>query len=241
MSTYSAALIETVVDTLPAALLLVNHNRQVTEIFISNRRFRHFRERELSGLLAKFLLPEAVNKIMGKYEQTVSSKQSSHIHRLSFQTTQGLVEYATCRIAPLPSQDRIAVFFLNESESVLLEQEFQALSEQAEASQRELYAAMSAMDFHLMDLDQSHKRLEVLYKVACIVQREISENEAYEEIINIVMAEFSCVHSSIFLLNESGDTLLMQAHQGYCRLQNISLDQGITGYAARNRELVFCS
>lgn len=240
-TTYSAALIETVVDTLPAALLLVNQNRQVTKIFISNRRLRHFRERELSGLLAKFLLPDAVNLIMAKYEQSVLTKQSAHIHRLCFQTTQGLVEYATCRIAPLPSQDRVAVFFLNESESVLLEQEFQALSEQAEASQQELYTAMSAMDFHLMDLDQSHKRLQVLYKVASIVQREISEKEAFEEIINIVVAEFGCVHSAIFLLNDSGNMLLMRAQRGNYRFQDIPIDQGITGYAVRNRELVFVS
>ncbi|KYZ77173.1 hypothetical protein AXX12_03305 [Anaerosporomusa subterranea] len=237
--TYPADLIKAVVDTLPAALLLVNHDRQVQEIFISNRRLRYFRESDLSTLLGKFLLPETVGQIVAQFEQAVAFQQAGKVHRISFQTCHGLEEHVACRITPLPQQQGVAIIFLNESENVLLEQEFQLLTEQAEVAQRELCDAMSAMDFRLMDLDQSHKRLQVLYEVASIVQRNVSEQEALEDIVNIVMSDFACVHSAIFLLNDIGDTLIMKAHRGYSDICEVPLDSGIIGYAAQTREQVF--
>jgi diguanylate cyclase (GGDEF)-like protein len=237
--TYPADLIKAVVDTLPAALLLVNYDRQVQEIFISKHRHRYFHERELSVLLRKFLMPETVGQIVSQFEQAVKFQQSGNVRRIRFQTIHGLDEYAACRVTPLPHQQGVAIVFLNESETALLEQEFQLLTEQAEVAQRELCDAMSAMDFRLMDLDQSHKRLQVLYEVASIVQRNISEQEVLEDIIKIVMSEFACVHAAIFLLNDTGDTLIMKAQRGYLNNLEIPLDSGIIGYAARTREQVF--
>ena len=236
--TYSATL-EAVIDTLPAALLLVSHKGQVKEVYISNRRLRHFREWDLGSLLARFLPFDTVELLLAQFDQAVATKSTGSIRRIGFQTAQGFEEYAACRITPLPQHGQVAILFLNESEPALLEQEFNAMSEQAELAQRDLCAAISELDFRLMDLDQSHRRLQVLYNVASIAQRDVNELAAIEEIIEIVVAEFACLHAAIFLLNEAGDALLMRAHRGYASLQHVPIDQGITGYAARTREIVF--
>lgn len=235
--TYFATL-EAVIDALPAALLLVNHKRQVKELFISNRRLRHFCEWDLESLLIRFLPSDSVKIILAQFDQVIVTRNRGNIRRIGFKTIQGFEEYADCRILPLQNE-HIAILFLNESESVLLEQEFNAMAEQAEAAQRDLCAAISELDFRLMDLDQSHKRLQVLYKVASIVERDVSEQVALEEIIEIVMTEFACVHAAIFLLNDTEETLMLHAHRGYAAVPNMSVNLGITGYATRTRELVF--
>lgn len=233
----SASLIKAVVDAVPAALLVVDHDRQVQEIFISNRPLRYFHERELGSLLSRFLLPDMVVQIVSQFEQVITSRQAGKIHRISFQTCHGLEEYAACRITPLPQQGA-AIIFVNESEMVLLEQEFQLLTEQAQTAQQELGDAMSAMDFQLMDLDQSHKRLQVLYQVASIAQKNVSEQDAAEEIVTIIMNDFTCVHAAVFLL--CGDMLLLKARRGdYAGSCAVPLASGIIGYAAQTREQVF--
>lgn len=236
---YSAALIGTVVDSLPSALCVVNYNGKITDVFISNRRIRHIREKRLFSLLSFFFSTEVISRIASQIEQCIATNETSTIHRISFQTVHGLLEYTTCIISPIPNERKLAIFFRSDSESVLLEQEFHALTEQTEATQRELCVAMSAMDFRLMDLDQSRKKLQVLYEVASIMQRNITENEALEEFVNIITTEFDCSNSSILLLNASATVLEMKAHKGYTECIDVPVEQGITGYAARTREIVY--
>ena len=234
-----AALIKAVVDTLPAALLLVDHEGQVQDIFVSNRRLRYFRERDLRTLLGRFLFSQTVDQIIRQFEQVIALKKAGNVPRISFHTCHGTEEHAACYITPL-SETGVAILFLNTSDVVLLEQEFQSFTEQAEASQQELCKVLSTMEFRLMDLDQAHKRLQVLYQVASIVERNVSEQEALDDIVGIVMSEFSCVNVAIFLLNSKGDMLMMKANCGYSHhIDTIPVDSGIIGHAFQTREQVF--
>ncbi|MDU4961415.1 MAG: sensor domain-containing diguanylate cyclase [Sporomusaceae bacterium] len=238
LKTDPAALIKAVVDTVPAALLLVNPQRQVQDVFISNRRLRYFRHYQLDALLNRFLLPATVAEVVQQVERVIASQQPGRIHRISFPSRYGQEEYAACRIEPLPQQQGAAVVFLNESEIVLLEQEFQQLSEQAETAQRELCDAMSEMDFRLMDLNQSHKQLQVLFEIASIAQKNCTEQDALEEIVDIIIRAFACIHAAVFLV--CGDMLVMKARRGdYCSVNAVPVANGIMGYAVQSREQVF--
>ena len=239
MRNYSSAIIEAIINSVPVALLLVNHSRIVQDIFISNRRVRNFRETELELLLNRLLTSEITAQILSKFDYAIAANQATTVRRFNVQTSHGYEEFYNCKITPLLDINLIAVMFINESESALLEQELCTITEQAESSQRDLCAAISELDFRLMDFDQTNKRLQVLYKVASLIQSNTEEDQVLYDIIDIVRREFNCTGAAVLLLNNTEDTLVMFAQKGYPSFHNIPVSKGVTGYCARTRELVF--
>ncbi|WP_165866049.1 GGDEF domain-containing protein [Lucifera butyrica] len=180
------------------------------------------------------------NTIFNSYKICSSSRQDVEIMRFAHNSRQGLPEYLYWRFSSLPdSGGYISIFIQNITENVLIEEEFTCITEQYETVNRDLCVAMTKLDFHLMDLEQTHKRLGALYRITSIVQKTVNEKEVLEEILNGINRELGFCNMAIFLFEEDSQELVIKGHRGYRDNLRIPLGQGVIGYAVSLRELVY--
>lgn len=183
---------------------------------------------------------ETAETIYMAYRECFSSRAPVDLVRIKHITSRGLFEYLDWKFMPVDNANSIIVFVHNITESVLIEEEFTAMSEQYESVNREYCVAMSNLDFHLMDIEQAHKKVAALYRITSIVQRTVNEQEVLEEILDGIIRELGFSNVSIMLLDEVSQELEITAFRGQLNTDvRIPLGKGITGFAAQNRELIY--
>lgn len=236
-------MIELLVDQTPSIILAVNQEGRITEIFISKRTKKQ-RSRFLGKAFARLvtiMFPVAAKEILLCYRQVLDSHTPQMICRQENTSLHELSEYYCWNF--MPCEDVTLVYIHNITESVLIENEFTTVTEQYQTVNQELYAAISDQDLYLMDLEQTKKKLKALYRITSIVQHTVDEEKVLKEILKSVAREFSLDNVSILLLDTEKRELTIRAHlgkfQSFCKYLRIPLEQGITGYAAKHRNIVY--
>jgi len=235
------AMLATVINSNPSALITIDAAGFVLYAYISGRSQispsfftgKCFAKciRILFGTGNSQLILEAVQTCLATNQQT-KLPQLKHISR------RNETEYFDCSITPAPEHNTV-VYFQKTTENVLFQEEFCTINEQHEALNQDLCVAMANLDFQLMDLEHAHKKFSALYRITAIVQKTVDEQEVLEEILDGVIRELGFINAAIFLLDPQSQELVNKAHRGYDSTMRIPLGEGITGYAALNRELVY--
>lgn len=239
----STAAIEAVLSVVPGALITITGDGSLSKIYISTSErpiLKHFKNSDFKRWIKLIFDPVAADEILNAYNFCVKDKCPSEIVKIKHLTLRGLTEYLEWNFIPVQDGRGAIGFIHNITESVLIEEEFTSMSEQYESVNRELCAAMSSLDFHLMDIEQAHKKVAALYRITSIVQRTVNEREVLEEILDGITRELGYDNIAIMLLNEYTNELEITAFRGELDPSiKVKFGQGITGMAAQNRELVY--
>jgi diguanylate cyclase (GGDEF)-like protein len=237
------SMLKNIIQAIPSAIMTVNDKGRIIHLYTSKT--SNHQESRCTGQLFLRILKlifgtKSAETIYTAYQESRESKKTIEISKLKHTNFHGLPEYFKWVFSPVRQSDFVAVFVNNITENVLIEEEFTSMSEQYESVNRELSVALSNLDFHLMDIEQAHKKVAALYRVTSIVQRTVNEQEVLNEILDGITRELSFTNVAIMLLDEKEQVLKTTAyrgqHDGDCE---IPVGVGITGYAAKHRELVY--
>ena len=234
-------MLNTVINAKPSALAAVTADGNISHIYITGRSqttLAQFVGQSFSKLLRRIFGRENGQLISSTTSTCRISQQQVTISQLKHISKRNLVEYFTCTFFPAPAQN-VIIYFQNITDNVLINEEFCSITQQHETLNQELSIAMANLDFQLMDLDHAHKKLSALYRITAIVQKTVDEKEVLDEILDGITRELGFVNAAIFLLDQDSKILTNKAQRGYHARMRIPLGEGITGYAALHRELVY--
>ncbi|MBU2700367.1 diguanylate cyclase (GGDEF)-like protein [Sporomusaceae bacterium BoRhaA] len=179
--------------------------------------------------------------ILDAYDQTKKNGMPQMICCHEHTTVYDLKEYFSWKFQ-LKSAS-IIVFIRDITEYTLLEQEFNELVEQQQKVTQELYAAMSNQDMYLMDMEQTKKHLAALYRITSVAQTTVNQQAVLDKIIENITNDFGTVNVALLLFDEVQQVLVVRAHTNcfhkFPLTAQISLSEGICGYAAQHREVVY--
>jgi diguanylate cyclase (GGDEF)-like protein len=238
--TMTDAMLTVLLQSVPAAVLTVDGDGFITEIAASRRKAHspwHRAKGKSFARLLHFVFGTAATELRQAYESAARTKQAVCLPRFSHRTIRGQTEYLAWSF--VPSADGVVVCIRNITEAVCLEEEFAAVSEQHAAASRDLMAAMSKLDFRLMDLDQAHRKLAALFRITSAGQRTVDENEILDEIVAGITGELGYACAAVLLLDKDRRELVIKAARGYPPNVRLPYGQGITWHAVLTREMVF--
>jgi len=234
-------MLNSVIGAKSSVLTTVNPDGNISHIFITGRSQKSL-SRFIGQNISKFVRfifdKENSELILEKLRVCQSLQQEATLSQLKHCSKRNLIEYYNCTFSSTPEQNTI-VYFDNVTESALINEEFGNITNQYESLNQELAIAMAKLDFQLMDFELAHKKLSALYKITAIVQKTVDEKEVLNEILDGITRELGFVNAAIFLLDPASKVLTSKAQRGYKADMRIPLGQGVTGYAALHRELVY--
>lgn len=234
-------MLNTVVNVKPSALITLDATGIILHAHITGRS-----QDSLKSLTGKYFFkllrlvfnPSNTQLITSAFNNCQISQLQTTISQFKHISGRNLTEYFDCTLSPGPEKS-IIIFFQNVTETVLFQEELFSITEQHETLNQDLCVAMANLDFHLMDLEHAHKKLSALYRITAIVQKTVNEKEVLEEILDGITRELGFINAAIFLLDSDSQELINKAHRGYDDIARVALGQGVTGYAALHRELVY--
>lgn len=235
-----AEIVNTIISTKPSVLLIVNQAGIIVHAFISGRSqtaLSRFAGQNFSRLLRHVFDCNNFEKIMQTLGYCQVSQEQTTICQLKHISKRNLVEYYNCTFSP--ASGNVIVYFEAVTDNVLIYEEFCNITKQHETLSQELSIAMAKLDFQLMDLERAHKKISALYRITAIVQKTVNEKEVLEEILDGITRELGFVNAAIFLLDPATQVLTCKAQRGFKADLQVPLGEGITGYAALHRELVY--
>jgi GGDEF domain-containing protein len=237
------AILESIIESIPSSVFVIDDGGEIQYLNISKHTniSVHLRYKNFWRVLRLIFEPTALENIRSSYDMCIKNHEIVEIMRCQHSNIHGLNEYFFWKFSPIANSNNVVIYVQNITESILLEEEFTSVTKQYESVNRELCVAVSNLDFHLMDLEQMHKRLGALYRITSVVQKITDEHELLEEIINGITRELGFFNVAIFLLDKEQKELVIQAQRGYADDIRIPINQGIIGQAATKRELVYIS
>jgi diguanylate cyclase (GGDEF)-like protein len=238
-----AKIIPFIVSQVPSALLVVNKEDIITEFFMSKlteKRCKNIIGKNFCHVMRKIFSSEALH-ILDAYDQTKKNGMAQMICCHEHTTVYDLKEYFSWRFQYQSTS--IMVFIRDITEYTLLEQEFNELVEQQQKVTQELYTAMSNQDMYLMDMEQTKKHLAALYRITSVAQTTVNQQAVLDKIIENITKEFGAVNVALLLFDEVKEVLIVRAHTSYFQefgsSVQIALGEGICGYAAQQREVIY--
>lgn len=233
------AMINALLACLPATVISVSADGRITRFAASGRpsSLRRYAVGQSLPRLLRILFGRQADQLLTAYDNAVRGGQAVRIANFRHETVRNLTEYLTWNFFPVPGG--VVVCIVNVTENVCLEQEFTAISQENAAANRDLLAAMSKLDFRLMDLDQAHKKLAAMYRITSVVQRTVNEDEVLDEIVAGITGELGYACAAVLLMDEDAQELVMKASRGYPPNVRIPKGRGITWHAALTREMVY--
>jgi len=237
------SMINVATSSIPVAFLAINSENEITHLYLS-KPFKPILVRCIGQSFKRCLNLvfglETAGMIYEGYHECFIKRAPIDLVRIKHTTSRGLFEYLDWKFVPVDNTNSVIIFVHNITESVLIEEEFTSMSEQYESVNRELCIAVSNLDFHLMDIEQAHKKVAALYRITSIVQRTVNEQEVLEEILDGITRELGFSNVSIMLIDEVEQELKLTAFRGNLDTGvRIPLGKGITGYAAQYREVIY--
>ena len=237
------AMLNAVINSMSLAIMTIDNKEIISDMYIGRRpthTLQYLIGKKILRVLKLLYRNGNAQIIYAAYQQCIKSQETVEILRFSHINVHDLSEYLSWYFSPVKdSEGQVLICIQNITESVLLEEEFTCITEQYESVNQELCVAVSNLDFHLMDLEYTHKRLGALFRITSIVQKTVNEKEVLDEILDGMTRELGLANVAILLLDEEKKQLMIKAHRGYPDNICIPLGQGITGYAALHRELVY--
>ncbi|MEG6586045.1 sensor domain-containing diguanylate cyclase [Dendrosporobacter sp. 1207_IL3150] len=232
-----------VTNTIPSAMLAINYSGVIKHAHYakhSSSKLKYIIGKDFYRILKIVLGVQTANTIFASYIKCANSGSQMAIQKIEHNSYKGLSEYFNFYFEDLKSSNCVLVLIQNVTENMLLEEEFTCMAEQYETVNRELCVSMSSLDFHLMDIEQAHKKIAALFRITSIVQKTVNEQEVLAEILDGITREFGYNDVSILLLDEESNELRVRASRGNTNNNmRIPIGKGITGYAAMTRELVY--
>jgi diguanylate cyclase (GGDEF)-like protein len=228
-------------EVVTSAIIYVDSSGKIAEVCFSRRSpelVRKYYNKDFIKLVRLFFKDKS-RSIEDAYNCCKQSENLIQIKRFEHQTMRNVVEYFDLHFSRVKETGGVAVCICDVTESVYLEQEFASISQQNEAANRELHAAMSKLDFRLMDLDQAHKKLAALYRITAIVQHTVNEKEVLEEIVEGITTELGFSSAAVLLLSRNRKELVIRAHRGYNTNVHVPYGRGLSWHAVQSRELVY--
>lgn len=231
-------ILKVLIESFPSAVIKTNRAGEITRIYISKRKNdKLYIGKKLPRLLG-MLFGQSAATLAHAYRECVTSGRETNVRRFKHDTTRGWCEYFDVRFVPLA--DGMLIHIKNVTESVCLEQEFSSVSQQNETANRELYAAMSKLDFRLMELDQAHKKLAALYRITSVVQRTVNVQEVLQEIIAGITTDLGYSSAAVLLIDDARQELVIRASCGYPQpLTRVPRGKGIIWDAVLNRKVIY--
>ncbi|MDD4600575.1 hypothetical protein SDC9_06098 [bioreactor metagenome] len=237
------AIIDAVMAVVPGAFIIVNDQGKITQIRMSSSLrpiLKHCIQCNFERCLKMVFGIETASTIISAYSACLDTQSLTDVVRVKHCTSHGFAEYLEWEFAPINDGNGVVVFIKDVTESVLIEEEFISMSEQYESVNRERCVAMTNLDFHLMDLEQAHKKVAALYRITSIVQRTVNEREVLGEILDGITRELGFSNVAIMLLDDNTNELRVTAFRGqFDPSIKVRLGQGITGTVAQSRELIY--
>lgn len=238
-----AEIIPFIVSQVPSALLVINKEGIITEFFmakLTKKRCENIIGKNFCHVVRRLFLSEALH-ILDAYDQTKKNGMPQTICCHEHTTVYDLKEYFSWKFQSKSAS--IIVFIRDITEYTLLEQEFNELVEQQQRVTQELYAAMSNQDMYLMDMEQTKKHLAALYRITSVAQTTVNQQAVLDKIIENISNDFGTVNVALLLFDEVQQVLVVRAHTNcfhkFPLTAQISLSEGICGYAAQHREVVY--
>nr|WP_092067905.1 sensor domain-containing diguanylate cyclase [Dendrosporobacter quercicolus]NSL46838.1 GGDEF domain-containing protein [Dendrosporobacter quercicolus DSM 1736]SDL65792.1 diguanylate cyclase (GGDEF) domain-containing protein [Dendrosporobacter quercicolus] len=236
------SMLNLVTAAIPSAVLAIDTSGIVLQAHMSRhspQKLRYLLGKNFFKILSIVLGEAIANTMLAAYLQTLNTGKPAELLKLKHTNIRGLCEYFNIHFSYDHSSNCIIVLIHNVTETALIEEEFTCMAEQYETVNRELCVSMSKLDFHLMDIDQAHKKIAALFRITSIVQKTVNEQEVLEEVLDGITREFGYHDVAILLLDGSTNELKLRASRGNANSTlRIPMGQGITGYAALHRELV---
>ncbi|MDR3565868.1 MAG: sensor domain-containing diguanylate cyclase [Negativicutes bacterium] len=235
------AMLNIMTEVLPAALAYVDKQGKIS--FIQSAR-RPDRSRFYQGKpLARFfglLFRRQAEVLLSAFHSCSILSEPVDIKQFRWETSRNMIEYLNWRFVPAPQAGDVIISVCNVTENVAMEAEFAAISQQNEATNRELHAVISELDFRLMDLDLAYKKFAALYRITSVSQQTVNEQEVLDQIVDGIIAELGFTAAAILLLDEEKQELVLAANRGYL-ISNLRLpyEQGLTWRAVINRDMVY--
>lgn len=237
------AMIDAVTNTFPSALVAIDSEANISQVFVSKHpayRLKNIVGKKFCKILRGLFGAQTADTIYAAYIQCINSRQPVQIPKMAHINARNMTEYYYWNFSYLPENNNVIFCVKNITETALIEEEFMCMSEQHESVNRELCVAMSNLDFHLMDIEQAHKKIAALYRITAVIQKTVNIQEVLNEILDGITRELGFNDVSILLLDEETQELEVTAYRGRQNYaMNIPLGKGVTGYAAVKRELVY--
>lgn len=232
------AMLNIITDNTSSAIAHVGRDGIISLARITRRSpqiMRYYEGKNFFRLL-QMLFRASAKPICDAYLSCVNSRATAQVTRFKYETVRKNTEYYDWKFTP--ADGGVIVYVRNVAEMVYLEQEISAVLEQNESSSRQLLVAMSNIDFQLMDLDQTYKKLSALYRITSIVQHTVNEHEVMEEIVVGITTEFGFLTAAILLLDEERKELVAKASRGYSKEIRLPYCKGIAWRAMLKRDMV---
>lgn len=229
-----------ITKSISAVIMAVDINDKIIKMQYSkySMRQKNFIGKNVIKLISLLCSKENFNSFMDAYNNCKLTGELSEIKKLKHQNQFGLSLYY--KIILMQNNNEILILFHDITENVLIEEEFIGVTEQYEKVNRELNESMTKLDFHLMDIDKTQKKIAALYKITSIVQKTVDQQEVLKEIIEGISREFGYTHIGIFLVDNATNELELKACIGYDdKNLRIPLGNGIIGSAALSHEVVY--
>lgn len=238
-ATYQAML-TALTDDIPAAVASVNADGQIIYYHSAGGPAKSLacRGKPAEKVLRRIFGP-SIQPVIDALAACRFSGEEIRVRRFRHETVRGLTEFFDWRFIAAPDWSGVILYVQNVTESVYLEQEFSSISQRNEATNRDLYSAMSALDFRLMELDQAHRKLGALYRITSVVQRTVNEQEVLQEIIDGITSDLGYSNAAVLLLDEPSLELVIKANHGYTFNMRIPYGKGITWQAVISRKVVY--
>lgn len=234
-------MLNALLEYLPATVLTVDGSGRIAHFAASRQPSSsrcHAVGRSFPRLLRLLFGPSAA-QLLTAYETAARKGQAVRLTHFPHETVRQLTEYLAWNFIPAGENGSVIVCIVNVTETACLEQEFAAVSQQNAAANRDLLAAMSKLDFRLMDLDQAHKKLAALYRITSVGQRTVNEDELLDEIVAGITGELGYACAAVLLVDKDREELVIKASRGYPPNFRIPKGRGITWHAALTREMVY--
>ena len=232
----------TLVNCSETALLVVDSNHMLINLIMPHtpgisRSWDHF--------IGKSFIRFA-NRIFGEksplikaYNECLTSGLQQNISKLEHHTVRDLQEFFSCRISRLEPKNLVLVCLKKITDSVMIEHEFLTMSEQYNDLSFELNTAISKLDFQLMDMEQTKKKISALYKITTSAQNLSSQSEIINDILQGINREFGFSDASIWLYDEKSEHLHLKSSTDNENPEKNKLPPLAISQAVLKRELIY--
>lgn len=202
----------TLADCSETALLVVDANHTIVQFIMPQSPGG---EKNWSHFIGKSFLRFATHifgtrsPLLRAYYSCCDSGEQQQLTKLEHLSSRNLQEFFHCRITRL-SAERIVICLKKITDSVMIEEEFIAMSAQYNELSLELTTAISNLDFQLMDLEQAKKKISALYKITASAQNASGQSAVIREILQGIRREFGFSDASIWLWNADANALQLE-------------------------------
>ncbi|MBP2639999.1 MAG: diguanylate cyclase with sensor [Firmicutes bacterium] len=236
-------LLNAILNSVPSAVLLVDEQGILLGGKISDLTAHKTKSiagigQQLDQILRVRLDPENVEKIMLAFRRCIKTNDSLLLPCIT-NCKNDIHEYFRCSLVPVPNEKKVTISFINVTETILIQKEFDVVAAKYGEVNVDLQETMFKLDLQLMDIDRAHKNLTALYKITSIVQKTVDESELLNEVLDCMMRECGFTKTAIFLLDEERQELVCRAQRGGYMRVHLPVSQGVMGHAIAQRELIY--